>query len=220
MVDGLDGYAVFTNGSVSFAMIPVPGYGFSIGETLVTQELWESILGSNPSVFQGTPQLPVEGVSYNECTLFIKSLNEMTGEQFRLPTASEWRIAAWAGTRRTGSQKYAGSNNADEVAWYSKNSQGRTHPVKEKAPNPIGLYDLSGNVFEFTSSHEMVVRSDYTPSVFGPKKEIPLEDTFRFLILGGCYCSDEHDLEIKHDKARSPSTRDRKVGFRLVLDTA
>ena len=120
---------------------------FAIGETEVTQELWQAVMGSNPSDFSGT-NLPVESVSWNDCQTFITKLNQLTGKNFRLPTEAEWEYAARGGNKSKG-YKYAGSNTLGDVAWYKDNSSDRTHPVKQKQANELGLYDMSGNVFEW-----------------------------------------------------------------------
>ncbi len=128
---------------------------YSIGQTEVTQELWQAVMGSNPSCFQSSTnpdygtnlQRPVERVIWNDCQTFIARLNQLTGKTFRLPTEAEWEYAARGGNRSQG-YKYAGSDNVDDVAWYYGNS-GATHPVATKAPNELGLYDMSGNVYEW-----------------------------------------------------------------------
>jgi formylglycine-generating enzyme required for sulfatase activity len=120
---------------------------YMIGETEVTQKLWQAVMGSNPSYFSGT-NLPVEYVSWNDCQTFIKKLNQLTGKNFRLPTEAEWEYAARGGKKSKG-YKYAGSNTLSSVAWYNDNSSGKTHPVKQKQPNELGLYDMSGNVWEW-----------------------------------------------------------------------
>ena len=120
---------------------------FYIGETLVTQALWKAVIGNNPSYYKGDNR-PVESVYYNEIVeLFIPKLNELTGMYFRLPKEAEWEYAARGG--KTGGTKYAGSNEIDNVAWYEKNSNNMTHPVKMKQPNELGLFDMSGNVGEW-----------------------------------------------------------------------
>ena len=121
---------------------------FMIGETLVTQELWQAVMGSNPSSFKGDMQRPVECVSWNDCQTFIRKLNQLTGQNFRLPTEAEWEYTARGGNRSKGC-KYAGSNDVDTVAWYNGNSNKTTHPVKTKQPNELGIYDMSGNVWEW-----------------------------------------------------------------------
>jgi len=169
-----NGYkTTYTNGEVSFTMVAVAGgtftmgssasdseayddekpahsvtvSGFSIGETEVTQALWQAVMGSNPSYFKGE-QRPVERVSYNDCKTFISRLNSLTGENFRLPTEAEWEFAARGGNRSQG-YKYSGSNSVGSVAWYDGNSGNTTHSVKTKSPNELGLYDMTGNVWEW-----------------------------------------------------------------------
>ncbi|MDY4059926.1 MAG: SUMF1/EgtB/PvdO family nonheme iron enzyme [Alloprevotella sp.] len=120
---------------------------YYIGETEVTQALWKAVMGYNPSKFKGD-HLPVECVSWDDCQEFIRKLNAATGRRFRLPTEAEWEFAARGGnqSRRT---QYSGSSNIDDVAWYKDNSGDSTHPVKTKRPNELGLYDMSGNVWEW-----------------------------------------------------------------------
>ena len=115
----------------------------------VTQALWRAVMGSNPSEFKDD-NLPVERVSWNDCQTFINRLNSYTGRNFRLPTEAEWEFAARGGnySRR---YKYSGSNDIGDVAWNTDNSGDRTHPVGTKRPNELGLYDMSGNVFEWCS---------------------------------------------------------------------
>lgn len=151
----------FTVKGVSFTMVGVEGGSFTmvkgnvqntlsdymIGETEVTQELWQAVMGSNPSYFKGT-QNPVAQVSWEDCQKFIEKLNQLTGRQFRLPTEDEWEYAARGGQKSMG-YKYAGSNTLRDVAWYKGNSKRKTHPVKGKQPNELGLYDMSGNVGEW-----------------------------------------------------------------------
>ena len=121
---------------------------YYIGETEVTQELWQAVMGSNPSNFSENPQRPVEMVSWNDCQEFITQLNQLTGKNFRLPTEAEWEYAARGGDRSQG-YKYSGSNTIGNVAWYGDNSNSQTHNVKTKSPNELGIYDMSGNVYEW-----------------------------------------------------------------------
>ena len=139
----------FTVGGVSFTMILVEGQGapYYIGETEVTQALWQAVMGSNPSMFKGN-QLPVDQVSWKDCKKFVGKLNIVTGKRFRLPTETEWIYAAKGGNRSRG-YKYSGSNNIDDVAWYKDNSGNVTHRVKTKLPNELGIYDMTGNVEEW-----------------------------------------------------------------------
>ena len=120
---------------------------YYIGETEVTQELWKAVMREKPSNFKGD-NLPVEKVSWEDCQRFIGKLNGLTGKSFRLPTEAEWEYAARGGNRSNHTQ-YSGGSNIDDVAWYRGNSGSKTHPVKTKKPNELGLYDMSGNVYEW-----------------------------------------------------------------------
>ncbi len=128
---------------------------YYIGETEVTQELWQAVMGSNPSNFSGSRK-PVENVSWDDCQEFIRKLNSLTGQKFRLPTEAEWEYAARGGNESRG-YKYSGSNTLSNVAWYWDNIPSQksettgygTQNVATKSPNELGLYDMSGNVWEW-----------------------------------------------------------------------
>lgn len=120
---------------------------YYIGETEVTQELWQAVMGSNPSYFKGM-QKPVEQVSWNDCQDFISRLVALTGLNFRLPTEAEWEFAARGGKKNRG-RINAGSDFIDDIAWYGQNSGNETHEVATKGSNELGLYDMSGNVWEW-----------------------------------------------------------------------
>jgi formylglycine-generating enzyme required for sulfatase activity len=125
---------------------PVTLGDYYIAETEVTQAQWKAVMGDNPSVFEGCDDCPVEKVSWNDVQEFITRLNARAGSpRYRLPTEAEWEYAARGGANSRGYQ-YAGSNDINEVAWYDDNSGSKTHPVKGKKPNELGVYDMSGNV--------------------------------------------------------------------------
>ena len=188
----------FTANGVSFTMLPVEGGTFTMGatseqgrdaynfekpahsvtlssyymgETEVTQALWQAVMGSNPSYYKGD-NLPVEQVSWNDCQTFINKLNQLLagqlgGKRFALPTEAQWEYAARGGKKSRG-YKYSGSKTLDNVAWYEDNSGGTTHAVGTKQANELGLYDMSGNVFEWCSDWFGDYRSSAQTDPTGP----------------------------------------------------
>jgi formylglycine-generating enzyme required for sulfatase activity len=142
---------------------------FYIGKYEVTQAQWRNVMGSDPPElhFKSCDQCPVENISWNDIEEFIKKLNDQTMRKYRLPTEAEWEYAARGGQKSRG-HKYAGSNNLDEVAWYDKNSDDKTHSVGGKKPNELGVYDLSGNVREWCSNWYINYTSDSVTNPFGP----------------------------------------------------
>ena len=129
---------------------------FYIGKYEVTQGQWKAIMGKNPSYFKDCgDNCPVEGASWNDIQDFINKLNQKTGKNYKLPTEAEWEYAARSGGK---SEKYSGGNNIDSVAWYDKNSGNKIHPVGTKQPNGLGIYDMTGNVWEWVNDWH---HSDY-----------------------------------------------------------
>ena len=182
---------------------------YYIGETEVTQELWEAVMGSNPSDFSGNPQRPVEMVSWNDCQEFITKLNELTGKNFRLPTEAEWEYAARGGNGSQG-YKYSGSNTISDVAWYNGNSGSETHNVKTKSPNELGIYDMSGNVFEWCEDWYGGYSSGSQTNPTGPSSGF-----FRVL-RGGSWYSNTKACRVSNRSNDSPGSRYSRYGFRVV----
>lgn len=159
--------------------------GFYIGKYEVTQREWKAVMGRKFKYFEGDNR-PVEILSWDDCQKFIQRLNTITGRKFRLPTEAEWEYAARGGNRSRG-YKYSGSNDPNKVAWYMDNSEGFSHDVGTKQPNELGLYDMSGNVYEwcqdwYSDSYENQTQADSTDSE---------SETVRIL-RGGCW---NHPIE-------------------------
>ena len=183
---------------------------YYIGQTEVTQELWEAVMGSNPSYFTGDNRRPVEMVSWNDCQEFIKKLNRLTGKNFRLPTEAEWEYAARGGNKSRG-YKYSGSDNPDAVAWYYYNSGGKTHPVAQKQSNELGLYDMSGNVWEWCYDWCGGYSSNSQTNPRGASSG-------SFRVLRGCgYGNGVRGVRVSDRFSYTPDGRDHIFGLRLAL---
>ena len=185
---------------------------FSIGKYEVTQEEWEAVMGSNPSKFKGAKR-PVEQVSWNDCQEFIRKLNALTGKRFRLPTEAEWEFAARGGNRSNG-YKYSGSNDQGNVAWYRDNSDDITHLVGLKLPNELGLYDMSGNVWEWCQDW-------FDSSYYGKSPSTnPVNNTSTSnrVNRGGSWFYDlARDCRVSYRYGFAPDGRNGHLGFRLAL---
>ena len=189
--------------------VTLPSY--YIGKTEVTQELWQAVMGSNPSNFKGT-NLPVEKVSWEDCKTFIAKLNALTGKNFRLPTEAEWEFAARGGNKSRG-YKYCGSNTLSDVAWYVDNSDNKTHPVAAKTPNELGIYDMSGNVLEWCNDW---YSSSYYTSESQTNPTGPDSGSSR-VRRGGSWNYSENTCRVSRRGNTTPSFRYNYLGLRLCL---
>ena len=189
--------------------VTLPSY--YIGKTEVTQELWQAVMGSNPSNFTGT-NLPVEKVSWDDCKTFIAKLNALTGKNFRLPTEAEWEFAARGGNKSRG-YKYCGSNTLSDVAWYVDNSDNKTHPVAAKTPNELGIYDMSGNVLEWCNDW---YSSSYYTSESQTNPTGPDSGSSR-VRRGGSWNYRENTCRVSYRGNTTPSFRYNYLGLRLCL---
>lgn len=182
---------------------------YYIGETEVTQELWTAVMGTNPSYFTSDSQLPVELVSWNDCQTFITKLNSLTGATFRLPTEAEWEFAARGGNKSQG-YTYSGSNTIGNVAWYTDNSSSKTHVVKTKSPNELGIYDMNGNVWEWCQdwygSYSSAAVTDPQGASSGSYR------VFR----GGSWLSNATDCDCTYRLCNAPTYARNHLGLRLV----
>ena len=182
---------------------------FYIGEFEVTQALWVAIMGNNPAGFQGD-NLPVVWVGWDVVQEFIRKLNQKTGARFRLPTEAEWEYAARGGNISKG-YKYSGSNNIGDVAWYDGNSGGKIHQVGTKAPNELGVYDMTGNVSEWCQDWY----GDYSGSI--QLNPIGAYSGSYRVYRGGCCTNFARYCRVSDRDYGKPSYGDSHRGFRLVL---
>jgi formylglycine-generating enzyme required for sulfatase activity len=198
---------------------------YRIGETEVTQALWVAVMGSNPSHFTSANgydedlNRPVESVSWNDCQVFITRLNELTGKHFRLPTEAEWEYAARGGNKSQG-YIYAGSDNIDEVAWYINSIPSQTsgtegfgtQPVATKAPNELGLYDMSGNVWEWCQDWFGDYSSEAQTNPTGPASGSDR------ILRGGYWHYKASCCRVSYRNFASSSDSDASCGLRLVIN--
>ena len=182
---------------------------YYIGKYEVTQALWKTVMGNKSSRFKGD-NLPVEKVSWNNCQKFISKLNKLTGKSFRLPTEAEWEFAARGGKKSRGYQ-YSGSNALGDVAWYEGNSGSKTHAVGTKQPNKLGIYDMTGNVYEWCQdwygSYSSSPQTNPIGAVSGSCR----------VYRGGCWVSSARNCRTSYRGRRTPDFRYGFLGLRLVL---
>lgn len=196
---------------------------FCIGQIEVTQQLWQAVMGDNPSHFMRSPLKPVENVSWDDCQEFIARLNALTGKKFRLPTEAEWEYAA-RGSNKSRGYIYAGSNTLGEVAWYDVNSyfidenssNYGTHTVATKQPNELGLYDMSGNVWEWCYDWFDDYHSGAQTNPTGPT-DPPSEDYPFRVHRGGAWNFDICDCRNSVRGCSPQSAKSKDIGLRLAM---
>lgn len=186
---------------------------YYISKYEVTQQLWEAVMDTNPSHWQGNGQLPVEQVSWNDVQIFISRLSQLTGHRFRLPTEAEWEYAARGGRKNRGHAYPGTSGEFGDYGWYCVNSASHTHPVGEKLPNELGLYDMGGNVMEWCSDWQSPYTADPQDNPKGPKHG---ENK---VLRGGCINSPSWGCMSGHRSWYLPGYGYEYQGFRLVLDS-
>lgn len=179
-----------------------------------TRQEWDAAMVTT----SGSLKCPVENVSWNDCQTFIRKLNELTGKKFRLPTEAEWEFAARGGTKSAG-YKYSGSNDINAVAWYTVNAYDKgksspdygTHVVKTKKPNELGIYDMSGNVYEWCSDWDRYYNSSAQTNPAGPSS-----GSYRVL-RGGHWGDDARYCRSSRRDSSGPDYRSNSLGLRLVV---
>ena len=184
---------------------------YNIGKYEVTLQQWREVMGNNPNKNKNCDSCPVENVSWNDVQGFIRKLNSQTGKKYRLPTEAEWEFAARGGNKSNGTS-YSGSNNLNSVAWYSNNSEGKTHPVGGKSPNELGIYDMSGNVWEWCSDWYSKKYYKRRPQS-GPRGPSSGSDR---VLRGGS--SSSSSCRVSYRNNFIPDSSNSLIGFRLVLD--
>jgi formylglycine-generating enzyme required for sulfatase activity len=187
---------------------------FYMGKYLVTQEVWIAVMGENLSRLKGLRR-PVENMNWNTVQLFLERLNEQTDRRFRLPTEAEWEYAARGGNLSKG-YKYSGGNDLEAVGWYAWHGIGHeeeTHDVGRKQANELGLYDMSGNVWEWCS--DWYGNYEDCPQI---NPQGPSSGIHRVVRGGSHYEVDAEQCRVSNRNGRSPEYLDCNLGFRLVSD--
>jgi formylglycine-generating enzyme required for sulfatase activity/predicted Ser/Thr protein kinase len=182
---------------------------FYIGKYEVTQAQWYEVMGNNPSYFSGCNNCPVENVSWNDVQDFIRKLNQKTGKNFRLPTEAEWEYAARGGNQSRG-YKYAGGDRIYAVAWHDNNSENKIHTIGQKSPNELGIYDMSGNVWEWCYDWYGAYPSTGQNNPSGPSRGS--DRVYR----GGSWYFDAIHCRIAYRNSNRPDNFNAFIGFRLV----
>ena len=185
---------------------------YYIGQTEVTQHLWKKVMGdeNNPSATKGN-NLPVTNITWNEAQTFVERLSEMTGLRFRLPTEAEWEYAARGGQRSKG-YTYAGSNEIDKVGWYAGNSGNKLHAVGVKLPNELGIFDMTGNAWEWCQDWYGAYSAGAQSNPQGP------DSGSSRVLRSGSYTTTSERCAAKYRQSRQADYPDVHIGLRIVLE--
>jgi formylglycine-generating enzyme required for sulfatase activity len=182
---------------------------FALGKTEITQGQWRSVMDYNPSDSKNCGEdCPVESVSWDDVQVFIQKFNAKTGRQYRLPSEAEWEYACRAG----GQQKFCGSENVDSVAWYDANAHRTTHPVGRKQANAWGLYDMSGNVWEWVEDRYMLGLPPTSPFL----ESLTAKNSNKRGVRGGSWDVKPGNATVASRKGVKPASLNDDVGFRLA----
>lgn len=183
---------------------------YYIGETEVTNELWSVIMGTNPSIIFSQPDQPVNNVTWYDCQKFVNRLSSLTGLHFALPTEAQWEFAARGGNKSR-NYKYSGGNKMEEVGWFKGNSGGSLKSVKQLKPNELGIYDMSGNVYEWCSDWYGLYKSTDLSDPRGP------ESGTQKVNRGSSAGEKDALMRVACRFNNSPNSKYQAMGLRLVL---
>lgn len=210
---GLPDASMIEGGEISKPLHKVALKSFYMLKTPVTQALWYSIMDSNPSLHKNCYTCPVENVSWYDAQEFITKLNALHKGHYRLPTEAEYEYAAGGGNKSRGFT-YSGSNDETEVAWFDDNSNGQSHPVGQKKANELGLFDMSGNIWEWCSDWYGMFYYKNSPA---DNPQGPASGDKR-VVRGGTWASLDEGCLVISRGAALPSYKDKYIGFRIVRD--
>ena len=180
---------------------------FYMGKYEITQSQWESVMGNKPSYFKDCPNCPVENVSWDAVQQYLKKINAKSGKHYRLPTEAEWEYAARGGQN----YDYAGSNNIADIAWVGGNSLSQTHPVGQKSANGFGLFDMTGNVWEWCNDKFGKYTKDPSTDPTGP-----VSGDYK-ISRGGGWSTAGSSCWVVYRRVESASLSDLNLGFRIAI---
>ena len=182
---------------------------FAIGKTEVTQKQWRTIMDTSPSGFPNCGDCPVEKVSWNDAQEYLQRISKISGQTYRLPTESEWEYSCRAGGSKS---SYCGSEEGDDVAWHLENSGGTTHGVAKKKPNAFGLYDMSGNVWEWVQ--DCWTDNYQGASAIGGARFIP--ECPQRVLRGGSWSFSLKGAKVSKRKGADAIVQMVDIGFRVA----